>query len=160
MLCGYRSYRAIAEWGRNYGRGLVTALGFAHGKTPCASALHWIFRHLDCAQFETQLGQWTETVVRAYPPTAEQAEGITIDGKTLRGSQKQGAPGAHLLSAFSQRLGITLAQQAHRARTPRNRLWHHESAAAARPCGPATQFGPPAPVRREQIALGARCDFR
>jgi hypothetical protein len=57
MLCGYRSYSAIAEWGRHYGQELVTALGFPNGKTPCASALHWIFRHLDCAQFETQLGQ-------------------------------------------------------------------------------------------------------
>ena len=111
MLCGYRSYGAIAEWGRNYDRELVLALGFAHGKTPCASALHWIFRHLDCAQFESQLGQWTETVLQAYPPSAEQVEGIAIDGKTLRGSQKQGAPGAHLLSALSHRLGITLAQK-------------------------------------------------
>ena len=112
MLCGYRSYGAIAEWGRNYGRELVLALGFPSGQTPCASALHWIFRHLDCAQFETCLGQWTETVLQAYPPSAEQVEGIAIDGKTLRGSQKQGAPGAHLLSALSHRLGITLAQQA------------------------------------------------
>ena len=47
-----------------------------------------------------------------HPPTAEQAEGIAIDGKILRGSQKQGAPGAHLLSALSHRLGVTLAQQA------------------------------------------------
>jgi predicted transposase YbfD/YdcC len=39
-------------------------------------------------------------------------EGIAIDGKTLRGSQKQGAPGAHLLSALAHRLGLTLAQQA------------------------------------------------
>lgn len=57
MLCGYRSYGAIAEWGRNYGRELVTALGFANGKTPCASTLHWVFRHLDCAQFESKLGR-------------------------------------------------------------------------------------------------------
>ena len=112
MLCGYRSYGAIAEWGRNYGQELVAALGFPNGKTPCASALHWIFRHLDCDQFERHLGQWAETVLQAYPPSAEQAEGIAIDGKTLRGSQKQGAPGAHLLSALSHRLGITLAQQA------------------------------------------------
>ena len=90
----------------------MTALGFANGQTPCASTLHWIFRHLDCAQFQTQLGRWAEQVLASQPPTPGQAEGIVIDGKTLRGSQKQGAPGAHLLSAFSQRLGITLAQQA------------------------------------------------
>ena len=70
MLCGYRSYGAIAEWGRNYGRELVAALGFRNGQTPCASTLHWVFRHLDCAQFESQLGRWTETVMRAYPPSA------------------------------------------------------------------------------------------
>ena len=112
MLCGYRSYSAMAEWSRNYGQELVTALGFANGKTPCASTLHWIFRHLDCAQFENKLGQWAEQVLASQPPTSEQVEGIAIDGKTLRGSQKQGAPGAHLLAAFSHRLGITLAQQA------------------------------------------------
>jgi hypothetical protein len=82
------------------------------GEDPCASALHWIFRHLDCGQFETCLGQWTETVLQAYPPSIVQAEGLAIDGKTLRGSQKQGTPGAHLLSALSHRLGIRPAQQA------------------------------------------------
>ena len=56
MLCGYRSYGAIAEWGGNYGQELVAALGFPNGKTPCASALHWIFRHLDCDQFESLPG--------------------------------------------------------------------------------------------------------
>ena len=112
MLCGYRSYSAMAEWGRNYGQSLVAALGFANGKTPGASTLHWIFRHLDCEQFERQLGQWAEQVLASQPATPGQAEGIAIDGKTLRGSQKQGASGAHLLSAFSHRLGVTLAQQA------------------------------------------------
>ena len=105
MLCGYRSYGAIAEWGRNYGQELVAALGFPNGKTPCASALHWIFRHLDCDQFERHLGQWAETVLQAYPPSAEQAEGIAIDGKTLRGSQKQGAPGSPLALSTQSPLG-------------------------------------------------------
>jgi hypothetical protein len=39
-------------------------------------------------------------------------EGLGLDGKTLRGSHKQGAPGAHLLSALNHRLGLTVAQTA------------------------------------------------
>jgi predicted transposase YbfD/YdcC len=35
-----------------------------------------------------------------------------LDGKTLRGSKKQGAPGTHLLSALAHHVGVTLAQQA------------------------------------------------
>jgi len=112
LVCGERSYSAIAEWGRNYGQPLVAALGFANGKTPGARTLHGILRHLACAQFESKLGQWADQVLASPPPTSEQAEGSAMDGKTLRGSQKQGAAGAHLLSALSHRLGITLAQQA------------------------------------------------
>src|SRR5262249_61301396 len=37
---------------------------------------------------------------------------IALDGNTLRGSKKQGAPGAHLLSALAHHAGITLAQHA------------------------------------------------
>ena len=39
-------------------------------------------------------------------------DAVALDGKTLRRSQKQGAPGAPLLSAFAPRHGLTLVQQA------------------------------------------------
>ena len=74
--------------------------------------MHGILRHLACAQFESKLGQWADQVLASPPPTSEQAEGSAMDGKTLRGSQKQGAAGAHWLAALSQRLGVTLAQHA------------------------------------------------
>ena len=54
MLCGYRSYSAIAEWGRNYGSAIAHALGFTHN-TPWASTLHTIFGRLDCEVFEATL---------------------------------------------------------------------------------------------------------
>lgn len=114
MLCGYRSYSAIAEWGRNHGRKLIEALGFTHQKTPCAATLHTVLGGLDRQVLETQLGGWAEGVLLATSAGEVQtkAEGIAIDGKTLRGSRTQGAPGSHLLSALSHRLGLTLFQQA------------------------------------------------
>ena len=112
VLCGARSYSAIADWGRNYGRALAKALGFTHEKTPCAATLYTVFCHLDVELFENRLQQWAEQVLAAYPPRQDQDEAIAIDGKTQRGSKKQGAPGTHLLSALSHRLGLTLAQLA------------------------------------------------
>jgi predicted transposase YbfD/YdcC len=37
---------------------------------------------------------------------------MAVDGKTLRGSKKHGAPGTHVLSVLSHHLGLTLTQQA------------------------------------------------
>ena len=112
MLCGARSYSAIAEWGRNYGRRIARALGFTHD-TPCAATLHTIFRHIDRDEFEAYLGVWAESVVESQAPAAEPpGTAVALDGKTLRGSKKQGAPGMHLLSALAHHVGVTLAQHA------------------------------------------------
>lgn len=112
MLCGYRSYSAIAEWGRCYGQKLIRALGFTHAKTPCAATLYHVLRRLDGPLVEATLGAWAESVLTALPPAPGEPDALAIDGKTLRGSRKQGAPAAHLLSVLSHRLGLTLWQQA------------------------------------------------
>jgi predicted transposase YbfD/YdcC len=115
MLCGYRSYSAIAEWGRNYGTGIAQALGFTQN-TPCAATLHTLFRQVDRDDLEARLGTWAESVVVSIPAAAGEVA-VALDGKTLRGSQKQGAPGVHLLSALSHHVGLTLTQQAVDAKT-------------------------------------------
>src|SRR5581483_8741172 len=102
MLCGARGGQAIAEWGRNYDPELMLALGFTHG-TPCPSTLHQIFRHLDWAAFDAQLRAWGETVLAAPAPApavapAPPRDALALDGKTLRGSRKQGVAEPHLLS--------------------------------------------------------------
>jgi len=111
MLCGYRSYTAIAEWGRYYGAHLTQALGFPR-QSPCAATLHTVLRRIDREVLEAKLGAWAEAMLAGIPPAEDEEEVLAIDGKTLRGSRKQGAPGAHLLSALAHRLGLTLAQQA------------------------------------------------
>jgi predicted transposase YbfD/YdcC len=117
MLCGYRSSSAIAEWGRNYGTDIAHALGFTH-HTPCAATLHTIFRSIDREAFEAKVGAWAESLMATVPAVPEAPEiAIAVDGKTLRGSKKQGAPETHLLSVLTHRGGLTLTQQAGAAKT-------------------------------------------
>jgi predicted transposase YbfD/YdcC len=112
MLCGARSESAIAEWGRNDGTRIARALGFTHD-TPCAATLPTIFRPIDREEFEAYLGVWADSVVESQAPAAEPpGAAVALDGKTLRGSKKQGAPGMHLLSALAHHVGVTLAQHA------------------------------------------------
>lgn len=67
---------------------------------------------MDRKRFEAHLGAWAEGLLGEPPDTAGSEDAIALDGKALRGSQKQGAAGAHLLSALAHRVGLTLAQQA------------------------------------------------
>jgi hypothetical protein len=112
MWCGYRSESAIAEGGRNDGARIAPALGFTHN-TPCAATLPTVCRHVDRDAVEATVGAWAEGGVVSTPgaPSAGEAA-VALDGKTLRGSRTQGAPGVHLLSALSHHVGLTLAQQA------------------------------------------------
>ena len=111
LMCGYRSYSAIAEWGRTYGSDLVKALGFTRAKTPCAATLHNLFKKLDIAQLEAVLSQWGVETLESHPVACPPLA-VAIDGKLLRGSAKQQATVSHLLSVVSHQLGVTLAQKA------------------------------------------------
>jgi predicted transposase YbfD/YdcC len=112
-LCGYRSYSAIAEWGRTYGAAISGALGFTREQPPCAATFYHLFRRLDRQALEACLGRWVQQVLAGLPAADPPGvPGVALDGKTLRGSRKQGAPLTPLLSAVSHRLGLTLDQVA------------------------------------------------
>jgi len=120
MMCGYRSQSAIAQWGSNYGEQWLHLLGFTRCKAPSQSTIHRIFDGVDINMLEGKLAQWTCSVLQALDVQAialqtgqsEQLEAIALDGKTLRGSRKQGASDAHLLSALHQRIGLVVEQVA------------------------------------------------
>ena len=116
MMCGYRSYAAIAEWGRTYHTDLAKALGFTHTKTPCASTLHYVFKDLDATALENRLTRWATAILDDLTPQTD-TQTLAIDGKTLCGSRKQDATITHLLSVVSHQLGITLTQQPVDAKT-------------------------------------------
>ena len=116
MMCGCRSYAAIAEWGRTYHTDLPKALGFRRTKTPCASTLHYVFKELDATALENRLTCWAITVLEDLTPHTD-TQALAIDGKTLCGSHKHNATITHLLSVVSHQLGITLTQQPVDAKT-------------------------------------------
>jgi predicted transposase YbfD/YdcC len=63
-------------------------------------------------QLELVVARWAEEVLRSCRGRGTALEGLALDGKTLCGSQQQGAEAAHLLAALSHRLGVVLAQVA------------------------------------------------
>jgi hypothetical protein len=56
MLCGSRSYTAIADWGRNYGARLMWALGFPR-QPPGAATLHTVLRRVDWEEGKPSWGR-------------------------------------------------------------------------------------------------------
>lgn len=102
MLCGARAPSAIADWGQQHGPPWLRRLGFTKDRAPRQPTRSRLFQHLPHQAVAAALGRG------AAPPGA--LDGIALDGKTPRGSTRQGAAGAHLLSAFSHRLGLVVGQ--------------------------------------------------
>ena len=110
-LCGYKSYGAMAEWGENYGAELAKKLGMKNGKTPSVGTFFTVFSKIDKNSLETQVGLWcSDTIQRLEKDKPKTA--LSIDGKALRSSQRQGAIDSHLISIVSHYLGLTIFQQA------------------------------------------------
>jgi predicted transposase YbfD/YdcC len=109
LLAGRDQAAAIAEWGREYPPEVTQQLGFRRGKTPCPSTLHLILKGLNWTALEEQLRAWAEAVLLVLDLTGEVA--LAADGKTLRGSLKQGSEVSHLLSVVVHGLGITLSHE-------------------------------------------------
>ena len=104
MLSGSRSLYAIAQFGRDYGPEFAKTLGFGNGKTPCCTALHYLFQELDAEAFERAIGRW----LRGRRGAGWKA--IALDGKTLRGTQGHALAGVHLLAAYAHEARAVLAQ--------------------------------------------------
>ena len=67
-------------------------------ETPCVATLHRVFKGLDVAAFEAEVGNWlANSGVEADDP-------LSLDGKTLRGVHGQEIPGVHLVSTSRAKL--------------------------------------------------------
>jgi DDE family transposase len=108
ILCGAKSFDAIAQWARLQDLALMHRLGFTR-TPPTAGAYRYLFLLLDVAAFEEALRRWAEPLL---PAAAEQLRPAALDGKTARGSRRGAGAAVHLLSLFDQPTGGVLKQSA------------------------------------------------
>jgi hypothetical protein len=102
LLSGRRDQLSIVRWGRQLSREALEAIGIRRNRVPAPSVWCELFQGLDIAALERVLGDWVR---------GEQSPGhVAIDGKRLCGSAKSGAPGVHLLAAFSETLQGVIGQ--------------------------------------------------
>jgi hypothetical protein len=110
IMCGAKSYAAIAQWGHDQDLALMHQLGFTR-TPPKLGGIRKVLIALDPNAFEGALTRWAESLLGGATSTRlTPLEAFAVDGKTARGSFDGLEKAVHLLSLVAHRSGFTLAQ--------------------------------------------------
>jgi hypothetical protein len=110
ILSGENSLQGIARWVEEQRWSLGKALHLKGHRVPSYETIRTVMRDLDIVAFEGRLQRWATRVAAAYQ--VKEWPGLSVDGKTLRGSRDGEHAAIHLLSAFRHELEVVVAQQA------------------------------------------------
>jgi hypothetical protein len=112
LLCGAKSYAAIAQWAADQDLALMHRLGFTR-RPPKLGGIRKVLMALDVAAFEAALNRWAEALLgRPVAAGGDPPAAFALDGKSARGSFDGLEKAVHLLSLVAQESGLTLAQAA------------------------------------------------
>jgi DDE_Tnp_1-associated len=112
VMCGARSYAAIAQWAEDQDIALMHQLGFTR-KPPKLGGIRKVLMALNLKAFEEALTRWAESLLsRPTPTQLSPPEAFALDGKSARGSFDGLEKAVHLLSFLAHESGLTLAQTA------------------------------------------------
>ena len=110
ILSGQGSRVGMERFAKRHRQTLNELLGTDFGTSPSDSTFRLLLAQLDVAGFETLLRDW----MAAQPGVVEGLDTLVCDGKTLRGSIAENAPGAARfiaqVSLYSNSLGVAIAQ--------------------------------------------------
>jgi len=110
MLCGARSYSAIADWIHAQEPAFWHALGFTR-RPPKLGAFRELLMKLSPQALEDALRPWVDQLLANEEQVcAGSLQPVAIDGKSLCGTFAEYGRAIHLLSLLDQRTGFTLAQ--------------------------------------------------
>ena len=105
VICGARSFQAIADWAKGLREQDLRRFGSRREKPPSEATLRRMLHAIDAQAFDASIGAW----LQAQKPLRN--KGVALDGKTLRGTRDGERAGVHLLSAVIHKEGIVIAQQ-------------------------------------------------
>jgi hypothetical protein len=110
VLAGRRSYTAIAEWAADLTQAQLKRLRARFNprterfEPPSEPTLRRVLQTADVGAVDAAVSGWLLGVTDAD-------DAVAVDGKTLRGAVREDSTQVHLLSAFLQDQGVTVAQR-------------------------------------------------
>ena len=116
VLAGSRGYTAIAEWAARLTQPQLKRLRARYNRRsgrcepPSEPTIRRILQGIDVGHVDASLGDWLLGLT-----AADQA--VAVDGKSLRRAMREDGTRVHLLSAFLQEQGVTVAQREIPAKT-------------------------------------------
>jgi len=105
-LSGARGFKAVAEWAKDLSRDTLRRLGSQRWHPPSEPTIRRVLQKLDADRLDVEIGRWLLAQGRVA------GQGLSVDGKTLRGAHDLGETAPHLLSAILHQEGIVVAQRA------------------------------------------------
>jgi len=109
VLCGSRSYVAIAEWAGRCSQNFLKRLGCRKDprskiyRPPSEATIRRVLQGIDAEQVDQALSGWLQRL-------GGQGKVVAIDGKTLRGARRESGGQVHLLSVMLHGTGVILGQ--------------------------------------------------
>jgi hypothetical protein len=108
MMCGCNGEREIARWAQRQRWMVPERLGFPREKMPSLGTIQEALRRVDPQLFTQVVSEWAESILQIRGES--EGQGVSIDGKLLRGSRTADQAAVHLLSAFAHDLKLVLGQ--------------------------------------------------
>lgn len=113
VVCGCRSYAAIAQWAAQCSQKMLERLWCRKKEKryipPSEPTLRRQLQSIDADAVDRAISSWVSRL--------SSGNAIGVDGKTLRGAHRPDGTRVHLLSAFVHQEGITIAQREVPAKT-------------------------------------------
>jgi len=110
VVCGARSFDAIAQWGENCTQNMLKRLGCRRCrktgvyKPPSEPTIRRFLQEVDAEAVDQAIMGWFHSMMAPKTPVA-------IDGKTLKGARQKNGRQVHLLSAFVHKGATVIAQR-------------------------------------------------